>query len=145
MKVVADTSVLVSAVLWTGAPHQLLMAAEAGRIRLYTSPALLEELEGALSRPTFTLRLSARRTTVQILVAGYARLAHLVLPSPIPPVITEDPDDDEVLACALAAQATHIVSGDRHLLSLKSYQSVAIMTPRTFLVTCLATPRGAQL
>ena len=62
------------------------------------------------------------------LVLGYAELASLVDPLPIPPTILADPDDDHVLACALAAQAELIVSGDRHLFGMGSFRSIEIIT-----------------
>ena len=105
MNLVADTNVLVSALLWTGLPHQVLLAAEAGRIRLYTSAALIDELVGVLARPKFALRLLARRTTVEEILAGYLQLAHFIVPAPMAPVILQDPSDDAVLACAVAANA----------------------------------------
>lgn len=59
---------------------------------------------------------------------GYVELATPVTPAPIQPVILRDPDDDHVLACALAAQADLIVSGDAHLLDLKQFQGMRIVT-----------------
>ena len=132
MRVVADTSVLVSALLWQGVPHRLLTAAEAGRVALYTSPTLLDELAGVLAREKFAARVTRLRTTVNELITGYVKIAHLVLPAPIPPVVIEDPTDDAVLACALTAQAQYLVSGDAHLLSLKRHQTVEIVAPRAF-------------
>ncbi len=128
----ADTNVMVSAMLWTGPPHQILVAAEDGRITLYTSAALLDELAGVLARFRFLKRLIALRTTPEELVTGYARMAQVVLPQPIAPVVQDDPSDDAVLACAWAAQATHIVTGDTHLLRLERYDSISIVSPRTF-------------
>jgi putative PIN family toxin of toxin-antitoxin system len=57
MRVVADTNVIVSAMLWIGSPHRILVAAEDDRLTLYTSPALLRELTGVLTRPKFASRL----------------------------------------------------------------------------------------
>jgi putative PIN family toxin of toxin-antitoxin system len=133
MRVVTDTSVLVSAMLWPGPPHEILVAAERGEITLYTSAILIEELEGVLWRPKFTARLDVRRTTVEELVGSYVKLAHVVQPDPISPVIIEDPEDDAVLACALTANAHAVISGDQHLRSLKRYQSIPIVSPRAFL------------
>ena len=48
-------------------------------------------------------------------------------------VVTADPDDDKVLECAVIGGATHIVTGDRHLLSLDSYQSIPIVSATVFL------------
>lgn len=130
MKAVADTNVLVSGLLWFGPPHELLIAAERGSLMLYTSPALLVELFAVLSLPKLTPKLIARHATADELVSGYVRLAHLLTPRPIPPVIAADPEDDAILACALSAQADWIISGDIHLLQLGSYRNVRIITPR---------------
>ena len=59
---------------------------------------------------------------------GYAALAFVIEPSEIEPVILADPDDDAVLACAVASRSDTIVSGDRHLLDIGQYRSVRIVT-----------------
>ncbi|MDH5740882.1 MAG: PIN domain-containing protein [Nitrospira sp.] len=66
------------------------------------------------------------------LTTGYARLARLVNPQRVIRVVAEDPADDEVLACALAARAHYIVSGDTDLLRLRSYRGIPILSPRLF-------------
>ncbi len=140
MNVVADTNVLVSAFLWEGPPNHILVAAEELRISFYTSPDLLDELADVLSRPRFSKRIIALRTTSEDLVTGYARLAQVVVPTSMTPVVLDDPSDDAVLACALAAHALCIVSGDDHLLRLTHYQSIRIVSPRTFLTHFLHRP-----
>jgi putative PIN family toxin of toxin-antitoxin system len=128
MRVVADTNTIVSGLLWRGAPRQVLDAAQAGRIDLATSAILLAELEDVLSRDKFVERLKRARILAQELVLGYAALAKLFEPATISPVVLEDPEDDAVLACAVAAQADAIVSGDSHLLNLKDYQGIPVLT-----------------
>lgn len=132
MRVVADTNVIVSAMLWIGSPHQILVASEDARLTLCTSPSLLRELTGVLSRPKFAPRLRSLQVSVSELTTGYARLARLVNPQRIIRVVAEDPADDEVLACALAARAHYIVSGDTDLLRLRSYRGISILSPRLF-------------
>lgn len=132
MRVVADTNVLVSAFLWTGLPHRVLRLAESRDITLYTSPTLIEELSGVLVRPRFAPRLQRLRVAAEELVAAYLALAHVILPPSITPTILEDPDDDAVLACALAAEAAYLISGDLHLLTLQAYRSIRIVSPATF-------------
>lgn len=99
-----------------------------GIIELFTSPTLLEELEDVLSRKRFTTRLEAANVTVSELLLGYAALATVIEVEAIEPVILADPDDDAVLACALAAQGEVITSGDNHLLDLKEHQEIRILT-----------------
>ena len=127
MRLVLDTNTVVSGLFWGGLPGQLLDAARAGKVELYTSPALLGELARVLRRRKFSTRVERLSASVDELIEGYGELAQFVRPAAISPVVLADPEDDHVLACALAAKADFIVSGDSHLLSLKTYQGIAIV------------------
>ncbi|PYS76262.1 MAG: putative toxin-antitoxin system toxin component, PIN family [Acidobacteria bacterium] len=128
MRVVADTNIVVSGLLWRGNPRLVLDAAREGTIDLYTSAVLLTELEDVLGREKFAKRLASAGVTPHELVLGYAALASVIEPAAVEPVILSDPDDDAVLACAVAAQGEIIVSGDSHLLELRLYQEIRILT-----------------
>lgn len=78
----------------------------------------MAELLDVLSRDKFAVRLMQAGLTPVEIVRELRRLAHMYEPATVPRVVVNDPDDDHVLACALAAQADLIVSGDKHLLSL---------------------------
>ncbi|HEV7376338.1 MAG TPA: putative toxin-antitoxin system toxin component, PIN family [Pyrinomonadaceae bacterium] len=112
-------------------PRRVLDAAREGAIDLYTSVNLLAELEDVLSRDKFAKLLTSVGVTPHDLVLGYAALSSVVVPPTIEPVILADPDDDAVLACVVAAQGEVIVSGDRHLLDLKKYAGIRILTAAT--------------
>jgi len=127
VRLVLDTNVVAAGFLWQGPPHRLVQRALDGAIDLAVSPALLVELEGILQRKKFAPRLAKQALSVAGLILRYAELAQLVQPASIAPVVLADPDDDHVLACALAAQADLIVSGDTHLLDLKTYQGIPIV------------------
>ncbi|KPF76517.1 hypothetical protein IP88_06550 [alpha proteobacterium AAP81b] len=127
MRLVADTNIIVSGLLWAGVPGRLMDAAQDSKVDLISSPALLTELWTVVSRRKFASQLSARGLTARQLYDGYARLVILVHPAEIVPVIARDPADDEVLAAALAGQADMIVSGDEHLLDLGGYRGIAIV------------------
>lgn len=133
-RTVPDTNIIISGLLWRGNPRRILDAARDGIIEIFTSPLLLEELEDVLSREKFAARLTAAEVTVQDLVSGYSALATVIEAEAIEPVILVDPDDDAVLACALAADAEVIVSGDRDLLGLKKHKDVRILTATELLV-----------
>lgn len=128
MRLVLDTNIVASGLLWNGTPAQLIEAAQADEIEVFTSRALLAELTRILRRAKFAKAIAASGLSLDDLVLGYAELAQFVHPAPIIPVVLRDPDDDRVLACALAAQADLIVSGDADLLNLKAYQGVPIVT-----------------
>ena len=127
MNVVLDTNTVISGLFWKGAPRQVLDLARSGSITLFTSPELLAELADVIGRKKFAQRMVQAQVTVDELVFGYAALARTIHPAKIKPVILADPDDDKVLACAIAAKATLIVSGDSHLLDLKEYKTIKII------------------
>lgn len=129
LRVVLDTNIVVSAVIWGGKPLTLLQSATAGDIELYTSPALLDELRDVLGRQHLASRLIAQRSSVEQAIDAYGQLAIGVSSLATPRVVPGDADDDHVIAAAVAAAADWIVSGDRHLLSLVNHQGIAILTP----------------
>ncbi len=128
MRLVLDTNVVVSALLWGGLPHQLLQMANEGHVALYTSPALVAELNDILYRPHFHERLVAQGTSAQTISDLYRSFAVSVEPASVPRVVPDDPDDDHVVACAVAVNAHLIVTGDKHLLKLVAHQDIAIVT-----------------
>ena len=126
MRLVLDTNVVVSAIVWGGVPYQLLQAAAAGTADLYTSPVLIEELRGVLARDHLASRLVRQRRSVDQAVEFYARLCQMVEPLDVPRIVPNDPVDDHVVAAAVAARAHLIVSGDKHLLNLKDRISITV-------------------
>jgi uncharacterized protein len=127
VRLVLDTNTALSGLLWGGTPGRLIDAAEGGQVELVSSAALLSELQGVLSRDKFVKQLARRGLTVADVFDGYAALVTIVTPAVITLTITRDPTDDQVLAAALAAQADVIVSGDAHLLDLKSFLGISIV------------------
>jgi uncharacterized protein len=129
VRVVADTNVVLSGLLWLGNPGLVLEAAANGRIALYTSPALVQELSETLRSPKLAARIRASGLTLDELLQQYLDVAVLIEPKSVPRVVPDDPDDDQVIAAAIAAQADLIVSGDKHLLDLQSHRGIRIVPP----------------
>lgn len=127
MKVVLDTNVVVSALIWGGTPFKLLQAAIDGDITVYTSPTLLTELDEVLARDHLAKRLIRRQSTVEEAIHLYSNLAISVTPLTIPRVTPNDVDDDQVIAVALAADSELIVTGDRDLLVLHPWHGIQIL------------------
>ena len=125
---VLDTNILVSGLLWSGPPRQVLDAARRDEIQLFTTQVLLDELADVLGRDKFATRLKQAGVSRDTLVIGFKALANLIEPQAIPPTILDDPDDDAVLACAVPAKARIIVSGDSHLLKLANFSDISILT-----------------
>ena len=130
VRIVLDTNVVLSALLWRGTPWRLLEAArQLEQVQLFTSAVLLEELAEVLLRPVPAKRLALIRRTARQVLADYLDAVDLVAPPETPRVIADDRDDDHVIAAALAARADLIVSGDRHVLALRTYRGSRIVTP----------------
>jgi putative PIN family toxin of toxin-antitoxin system len=129
MRLVLDTNIVIAGMLWQGPPRGLLEAAVEGSVGLATSASLIEELARVLRYPKLARRLSALGLSAGAIVARYALISDAFAPAAISRTVLSDPDDDQVLACALAAKADLIVSGDSHLLNLKTYQGIPIVGP----------------
>lgn len=132
-RIVTDTNVVVSGLLWTGVPQQVLDAGRFGIVKIVTCQRLLDELGNTLRLPKLQKAVTRTGLTADALVLAYSLIVELVELDDIPPVIAADPDDDVVLASAVAANASAIVSGDRHLLSLASHAGIPILSPAAFL------------
>jgi uncharacterized protein len=131
VRFVLDTNLLVSGVIAAGQPRRLVDGAKAGEFELCTSEVLLAELLEVLSRGKFVARLAQAGLTPQGIVDDLRRVAIVVSPTDTPRVVPTDPDDDQVIAAAVAGQADLIASGDkRDLLPMGSFQGIAIVTAR---------------
>ena len=129
MRAVIDTNVLIAGLLWRGPPHAMLEHVRAGTVSLVISPALLAELADVISRAKFDAILTKTNTSRERSLADLRRLAEVLEPPPLPQPVCRDPDDDQLLALAIAAKVEFIVSGDGDLLSLGSFKGIPIIAP----------------
>lgn len=127
MRIVVDTNTAISGLLLQGQPRQIIDLVRARTHTLCVSVALLAELAEVIGRPKFAQRVQAAGLSAAALVQDYTRLAEIVEPAPLSAPVSRDPDDDVVLATALAAGATLIVSGDQDLLVLGSFSDIRIL------------------
>lgn len=134
--VILDSSVLVSAFLTRGrAASEILDYASRGAYRLCLSPILLEEVRRALLRPKLLAAYRYRPEAVELFCDNLIKIAHLVNELPEIRRTGRDPDDEHVIAAAIAGGAEWIVTGDDDLLTLGQYESICIVTVRDFLET----------
>ena len=130
MRVVLDTNVLLSALVFPGSkPDEVLACIRHREVDLFLSPFILAELERILiEKFRFTVRETADR------VVAIRRMATIIEPTArVAMVVTKD-DDNRILECALAARADYLVTGDaKHLLPLRSIDTTVIITPAAFL------------
>jgi putative PIN family toxin of toxin-antitoxin system len=128
VRIVLDTNVALSALLWRGTPYRLLVAIrQRDDVQLYSSAALLAELADVLSRPSIARRLALIGRSARDVLSDYVEAVEVVEPTAVPRVVPNDADDDHVIAAALASHADAIVSGDTDLLSMGSHEGIQII------------------
>lgn len=135
MRLVVDSNVIYSALIGRGPSWRILKAVEGGACAALTTDALLNDLYGALVRPSMSERLRVFGTTAEEIIARIRSVSEPVTPAQVDEGAVRDPDDAAVLACAVGGSADIIVTGDKDLLVLREYQGIAIMSP----VDCLRT------
>ncbi len=129
MRVVLDTNILVSALIFPGGPPEdVYRLALEGRVELVTSRPLLVELGRVL-----TEKFGWESSRADDAVAQVARLGHVVRPTETVSEISADPSDDRVLEAAAEGGVEVIVSGDRHLLRLGTWRAIRIEPAARFL------------
>lgn len=126
IKVVLDTNVLVSALISTRSNPSLLLDAAGKSYLLFTSKEILDEFEDVISRDKFGFSDGKINTAIEAILS----FSEIVNPKVRLNIIKADPDDNKILECAVACGASYIVSGDKHLLELKEYESIKIISPK---------------
>lgn len=128
MRVVLDTNVLMSGVLFGGVPGRVLEAWREDRVHVVVSEPIFREYQ----RVADTLAERYDDLGLTAILALVAREAEWVEAAPLPEPVSADPDDDKFLACARAAGAGVVVSGDSDLLSIGRWEGIEILSPRQF-------------
>lgn len=130
MNIIIDTNVALSGLLWGGPPNQILRWARDRIIRVLACSRTVGELKRVLQYSKFTDRLSVLKTTPEEALAYFLDLVTFAPdPASVPSVIKADPFDNLFLALAVENKAPLIVSGDRHLLDLETFENIQVITP----------------
>jgi putative PIN family toxin of toxin-antitoxin system len=129
MRIVLDTNVLISALMFGGNPRKILEKVIRGDIELYLSEAIISELGEVLKRPKFGLPISI----VNQIISELSSISESVRPSKRINKVKVDPTDNRILECAIEEKAEYIVSWDNHLLDLKEFRSIKIVSPQHFI------------
>lgn len=141
MRIVIDTNIWVSGLLWCGLPWQLLQLAETGRVEICMTEVMLEELSEVLRYPRLQSRLQSVGVTPDELITYVSQCATFFEFSPVSPsdapLVATDPDDDIFIHCVLVAKASYLISGDHHLLEMQHYAGIPIVTVHDFFAQAL--------
>lgn len=136
MKVVVDTNTIVSGIARAvGNPHHILELWRQGKIELLSSTATIAELEHVLTYPRVRKLIQLTDEQIKRFIALYRAHTTQVEVNIILHVVESDPDDNIIVELAAAGNARYIITGDKkHLLPLKRYRGIEIVSPDTFLL-----------
>ncbi len=126
-RVVFDTNIWISGLLWRGQPYRCLLLARAGVVQLVYCRGMAAELSRKL-RQVFGFS----ENHIRAVLYDLRRVAKNVEITGDLHVVADDPDDDKFVECALVADASLIVSGDHHLLGLGEYEGIQILSAAEF-------------
>lgn len=133
MRITADTNVLVSATFWAGDSFKIIEMAEKGDIELVLSKDIIEEFTRVLNSREIQDKVRNKRLEMSHTVQQLIAMAFIVEPKERIKAVKDDPDDDKILECAITGKVNFIVSRDNHLLKLKMFLGIPIVTPEEFL------------
>ena len=129
-KVVLDTSVLISALLFRGELSKLVELWQKRKIMPVISKDTFQELRSVLEYPKFSLPQEEINKIIEDEILPYFEVVEVTKEIK---GVCRDPADDKFISCALSASAGYIVSGDKDLCELNRYRSVRIIAPSDFL------------
>lgn len=128
MKIVLDTNVLISGIFWNGTPFTILTHWINDRFKLLLTDEIFDEY----SRILYRISKGKKDELVSKWLFLFAENSTFITVKKRFN-LSPDPDDNKFIECAIAGKAKYIVSGDAHLLNLKTILNIDVITPSIFL------------
>ena len=128
IKVVLDTNIYISGILFAGKPREVLDLAIKGKIHVFISPDILSELRDVLSRKKFGFSPEH----VDIIIREIESITTMVNPAKKYSIVSHD-SDNIIIDCAMESRVEYIITGDNDLLCLNKYKSITIINPALFI------------
>lgn len=126
MRIVLDSNVYIAAFLNKGLASDILLLGEKGKVQLFTSSEIISEIKSILNK-----KFKINKADIDEFADLIKHCSQKVDPKQDLKVIKSDPEDNKILECAVEAKANLIVTMDKHLLNLKSYEITGIVHPKT--------------
>ena len=133
MKITVDTNILVSATFWSGPSEKIISKAEAKEIQLILSNDIIKEYSEVLEYKEIQDKIKDKKLEMKRTVGKIILMSTIIEPKTKLRIVKDDPDDDKILECAVAGKVDCIVTNDNHLLKLKKFRNISILTPNEFL------------
>jgi len=129
LKITVDTNTLISASIANGNEFKLLKLVKLGKIELVLSLQILKEFKEVILRAKFGFSQEQVINALKQIID----ISTIIMPFVKIDIIKDDSSDNMILECAESAKVEYIVSGDKHLLNLKKYKDIEIVTTRFIL------------
>jgi putative PIN family toxin of toxin-antitoxin system len=133
MRVTLDTNVLVSGTFWNGNSFRILDGIDKKRFENVISKDIIVEYNEAVNSDEITDKVKNKGLVVNKVVHKVIQNSNVVVPTKKVDVIKDDPDDNRILECAKEGKIDYIVTQDKHLLRLREFEEIPIITPEEFL------------
>jgi putative PIN family toxin of toxin-antitoxin system len=129
MKVVLDANIFISSFFWGGNPREVLQRAISKLDELYISKEILNEIENVMGRKKF----HAEKNEIDYYISSIEEIANKITPKKMIKNGSRDKTDNKYIECGIAGNVDYILSGDIHLLEIKKYGAIPIVTAREYL------------
>ena len=134
IKVTLDTNVLISGTFWEGEAYQIMQLIEQKKIQCFLSEEILEEYSKVMHSNEIIEKVEEKHLVIKSTIFKAIEICKVVEPKRKIAAVKDDPDDDKIIECAIEAQVDYIVTYDyRHLLKLKEFEGIKIISPTEFL------------
>lgn len=133
MKVTLDTNVLVSGTFWTGGSFTILNSIDKNKFRNVTSKEIIQEYYEVINSDEIIDKIRDKKLRMLKIAHKVINNSEIVEPSLKIDIIKDDPDDNKILECAKAGKVDYIITNDNHLLKLKTFENIPILTPEQFI------------
>jgi putative PIN family toxin of toxin-antitoxin system len=133
MRITVDTNILVSATFWTGASDKIIEKVEKKEIELVLSKEIMEEYVRVLNYKDIQDKIKDKNLEMNRTVEKITVISKFVAPTQKFKVVKDDETDDKFIDCAVEGKVDYLVSNDKHLLKIKEFQGIKIITPEEFL------------
>ena len=129
MKIVLDANIFVSAFFYGGNPRMVLKRVIEGKDELFITKEILDEIEEVIERPKF----HADKEEIDYFINSIEEIGNKIIPKKQIKNGSKDKTDNKYIECGIAANVDYIISGDIHLLELREYENIKMITARNYL------------
>lgn len=133
MKITVDTNVLISATFWYGSSNEIIEKVENKEIELLLSKEIIEEFANVLDYEEIQQKIKDKNLEMKKTVEKIVSISTIIEPKQKFDVVKDDTKDNKIIECAVEGNVDYIISQDNHLLKLKEFKEIKILSPEEFL------------